>query len=70
MLLQASCAARLGNSLGPKDTDLFIVMALYIDNVFQVDQYLLYQPDRSHHQVSIEALHDLKFSTTVLGFLC
>jgi hypothetical protein len=51
MLLQASCAARLGNLLRPEDADPLIVMALYIDDAFKVDQYLLYQPVQSHPKV-------------------
>jgi len=53
MLLQASCAARLGNSLRPEGADPLIVMAVYLDNAFQVDQYLLYQPDPLRPQVSM-----------------
>jgi hypothetical protein len=46
MLLQASCMARIGNSLrAPTSGKPIVIMAIYIDKHFEATQYLLYQPD-------------------------
>ncbi|KAI0286849.1 hypothetical protein BGY98DRAFT_16950 [Russula aff. rugulosa BPL654] len=49
MLLQAACAARLGRHLY---NDLFIVVALYIQNSSRVTRYFVFQPDGANRRVS------------------
>ena len=48
MLLQAACAARLGRHFY---NDLFIVVALYIENSGTVTQYFVFQPDRADPKI-------------------
>ena len=48
MLLQAACAARLGRHLY---NDLFIVVALYIQNSGRVTRYFVFQPDGADRRV-------------------
>lgn len=53
MLLQASCLARLGNTLRPsKLNEPVVIMAIYVDNLFRAHQHLVYQPVQMSHEVS------------------
>ena len=53
MLLQASCLARLGNSLRASTSQRpVVIMAIYIDEFLVASQYLLYQPAVKSTKVS------------------
>ena len=53
MLLQASCLARLGNSLRASTSQKpVVIMAIYIDKFLVASQYLLYQPAVKSTKVS------------------
>ena len=57
LLLQASCICRIGNWLRASTTGKpIIIMAVYIDQSYQADQYLVYQPDVKSTKVALNRL--------------
>ncbi|KAI0283111.1 hypothetical protein BGY98DRAFT_953092 [Russula aff. rugulosa BPL654] len=67
MLLQAACAARLGRQMY---NNLFIVVALYIENSGMVTRYFIFQRDDADPTVrSLESKQSAFFSLVLLGFL-
>jgi len=51
MLLQAGVLVRVMNPIKPKNKQLFIAVAIYVDARFVAERYLVYQPDRNAQRV-------------------
>jgi hypothetical protein len=57
MILQAACVVRLQNFTRKNSDDPFVLMALYFNSPFQVEQHLFFQMDPSNAtEVSIQYL--------------